>query len=80
MTLFVGHMNDIVCYIVHMQTGMDGIQFSFGIGAFPFAMMGGVSIGNNFIVYTKLKKVSSSSQCFKCLGTDREASIYCYLK
>lgn len=28
---------------------MDGIQFSFGIGAFPFAMMGGVSCHILFI-------------------------------
>lgn len=59
MTLFVCHMNDIVCHIVHMQTGMDGIQFSFGIGAFPFAMMGGVSIVNNLLSTQNLRRYLS---------------------
>ena len=52
---------------------MDGIQFSFGIGAFPFAMMGGVSflvVWPFCIVHCSTTSLVSFSQCYKSLGTD----------
>ena len=54
---------------------MDGIQFSFGIGAFPFAFMGGVSHLYQTVLITELSLPQSFflfSQCFKHLETDQE--------
>ena len=38
---------------------MDGIQFSFGIGAFPFAFMGGVSHLYQTVLITELSLLQS---------------------
>ena len=53
-------------YLTLQQNGMDGIQFSFGIGAFPFAMMGGVS-SLQYMVYTVHGVYSTWCIQYRCI-------------
>ena len=60
---------------------MDGIQFSFGIGAFPFAMMGGVSYHNHSSVAFVSCALSYNffvflQPMFQMFGNRQERGIY----